>query len=87
MCHLSIKLSDMFDPNPMYTSDKTSDCGKTSSVKETPLSLTLSTKVKVIAIAIIHKGTVGPNVERDWKCRIRQRNVESDIESGCYIHL
>ena len=23
MCHLSMKLPDMFDPNPMYTSDNT----------------------------------------------------------------
>ena len=42
MCHLSKKPSDMFDPTPMYTSDKI--VVKHISVKE---SLTLSLKVKV----------------------------------------
>ena len=33
MCHLSMKLSDMFDPNPPHTSDKI--VVKPISVKET----------------------------------------------------
>ena len=42
MCHLSMKLSDMFDPNQMYTSDKL--VVKHISVKETLLKLDLETK-------------------------------------------
>ena len=37
MCHLSMKLSDKFDPNPMYTSDKI--VVKHIPVKETLLKL------------------------------------------------
>ena len=37
MCNLSLKLSDKFDPNQMYTSDKIMD--KHISVKETLLKL------------------------------------------------
>ena len=47
MCHLSMKHPDMFDPNPMYTSDKI--VVKHISVEETVLSLALSPKIKVIA--------------------------------------
>ena len=47
MCHLSMKLSDKFEPNQMYTSDKI--VVKHISVKETLLKLTLSPTVKVIA--------------------------------------
>ena len=45
MCHLFMKLPDMFDPNPMYrpTSDKI--VAKHISVKEK--SLTLSPKVEI----------------------------------------
>ena len=39
MCHLSMKLSDMFDPNPMHTSDKI--VVKHISVKETLLTHSL----------------------------------------------
>ena len=42
MCHLSMKLSDMFDPNPMYDSDKI--VVKHISVKETLLKLELEPK-------------------------------------------
>ena len=42
MCHLSMKLSDKFDPNPMYTSDKI--VVKHISVKETLLKLGLEPK-------------------------------------------
>ena len=42
MCHLSIKLSDMFDPNPIHTSDKI--VVKHISVKETLLKLDLKPK-------------------------------------------
>ena len=42
MCHLSIKLSDKFDPNQMYTSDKI--VVKHISVKETLLKLDLKPK-------------------------------------------
>ena len=44
MCHLSMKLSDKFEPNQMYTSDKI--VVKHISVKETLFKLDL---VKVIA--------------------------------------
>ena len=69
MCHLSMKLSDKFDPNQMYTSDKI--VVKHISVKETLLKLDLepkgqtsfepkhmSPRVKVIANnRIITRGT------------------------------
>ena len=56
MCHLSMKLSDKFDPNQMCTSDKI--VVKHISVKETLLSLILSPRVKVIANnRIISKAT------------------------------
>ena len=56
MCHVSIKLSDKFDPNQMYTSDKI--VVKHISVKETLLKLDLDPRVKVIANnRIISKGT------------------------------
>ena len=42
MCHLSMKLSDMIDPNPIYTSDKI--VVKHISVKETLLKLDLEPK-------------------------------------------
>ena len=42
MCHLSMKLSDKFDPNQMYTSDKI--VVKHFSVKETLLKLDLKPK-------------------------------------------
>ena len=42
MCHLSMKLSDNFDPNQMYTSDKI--VVKHISVKETLLKLDLEPK-------------------------------------------
>ena len=42
MCHLSMKLSDKFDPNQMYTSDRI--VVKHISVKETLLKLDLETK-------------------------------------------
>ena len=42
MCHLSMKLSDMFDPNPTYTADKI--VVKHISVKETLLKLDLEPK-------------------------------------------
>ena len=42
MCHLSTKLPDMFDPNPMYTSDKI--VAKHISVKETVLKFDLEPK-------------------------------------------
>ena len=42
MCHLSIKLSDKFDPNPMYTSDKI--VVRHISVKEKLLKLDLEPK-------------------------------------------
>ena len=42
MCHLSMKLSDMFDTNPMYTSDKV--VVKHISVKETHFNLDLEPK-------------------------------------------
>ena len=42
MCHLSMKLSDMFDPNPMHTSDKI--VVKCIPVKETLLKLDLEPK-------------------------------------------
>ena len=42
MCHLSMKLSDMFDPNQMCTSDKI--VVKHISVKETLLKLDLAPK-------------------------------------------
>ena len=42
MCHLSMKLSDMFEPNPMYPSDKI--VVKHISVKETLLKLDLEPK-------------------------------------------
>ena len=42
MCHLSMKLSDKFEPNQMYTSDKT--VVKHISVKETLLKLDLEPK-------------------------------------------
>ena len=50
MYHLSMKLSDMFDPNPMHTSDKI--VAKRISVKETPFKLDLephSLTIKIIA--------------------------------------
>ena len=42
MCHVSMKLSDKFDPNQMYTSDKI--VVKHISVKETLLKLDLESK-------------------------------------------
>ena len=42
MCHLSMKLSDKFDPNQMYISDKI--VVKHISVKETLLQLDLEPK-------------------------------------------
>ena len=42
MCHVSMKLSDKFDPNQMYTSDKI--VVKHISVKETLLKLDLGPK-------------------------------------------
>ena len=42
MCQLSMKLSDKFDPNQMYTSDKIVE--KHISVKETLLQLDLEPK-------------------------------------------
>ena len=42
MCHLSMKLSDMFDRNPMYTSDNIVVIQ--ISVEETPLKLDLEPK-------------------------------------------
>ena len=42
MCHLSMKLTDKFDPNQMYTSDKI--VVKHISVKETLLKLDLEHK-------------------------------------------
>ena len=42
MCHVSMKLSDKFDPNQMYTSDKI--VVKHISVKETLLKLDLEPK-------------------------------------------
>ena len=42
MCHLSMKLSDKFDPNQMYTSDKI--VVKHISMKETLLQLELESK-------------------------------------------
>ena len=42
MCHLSMKLSDKFNPNQMYTSDK--KVVKHISVKQTLLKLDLETK-------------------------------------------
>ena len=48
MCHLSMKLSDKFEPNQMYTSDKI--VVKHISVKETLLKLDLEQ-------TIISKGT------------------------------
>ena len=42
MCHLSMKLSDKFDPNQMYTSDKI--VAKHISVKEPLLKLDLEPK-------------------------------------------
>ena len=47
MCHLCMKLSNKFDPNQMYTSDKI--VVKHISVKETLLKLGLEPRVKVIA--------------------------------------
>ena len=44
MCHLSMKLSDKFDPNQMYTSDKI--VVKHISVKETLLKLDPGVKVR-----------------------------------------
>ena len=44
MCHLSMKFSDKFDPNQMYTSDKI--VAKHISVKETLLKLDLEPKVQ-----------------------------------------
>ena len=42
MCHLSMKLSDKFEPNQMYTSDKI--VAKHICVKETLLKLDLEPK-------------------------------------------
>ena len=42
MCHLSMKLSDMFGPNPIYTSNKIVVIH--ISVEETPLKLDLEPK-------------------------------------------
>ena len=42
MCHVSVKLSDKFDPNQLYTSDKI--VVKHISVKETLLKLDLESK-------------------------------------------
>ena len=42
MCHLSMKLSDMLDRNPMYTSDKI--VVKPISVKETHFKFDLEPK-------------------------------------------
>ena len=42
MCHLSMKLSDKFDPNQMYTSDKI--VVKPISMQETLLQLDLEPK-------------------------------------------
>ena len=56
MCHLSMKLTDKFDPNQMYTSDKI--VVKHIFVRETLLKLDLEPWVKVIANnKIISKGT------------------------------
>ena len=44
MCHLSMKLSDKFDPNQMYTSDKI--VVKQISVNETLLKLDLEPKTQ-----------------------------------------
>ena len=54
MCHLSMKLSDKFDPNQMYTSDKIvvkhiSMCSIFYISTKHSYSLTLSPRVKVIA--------------------------------------
>ena len=56
MCHLSMKLSDKFDPNQMYTSNKI--VVKHISVKETLLKLGLE-----------RKGPVGTT--RMYKARVR----------------
>ena len=42
MCHLYMKLSDMFDPNPMHSSNKM--VAKHISVKETLLNLDIVPK-------------------------------------------
>ena len=56
MCHLSMKLSDKFDPNQMCTPDKIVE--KHIYVKGTLLKLDPEPKVKVIANnRIISKGT------------------------------
>ena len=44
MCHLSMKISDTFDPNPMHTSDEIHVVVKHISVKETLLKLDLEHK-------------------------------------------
>ena len=54
MCHLSMKLSDKFDPNQMYTSDKI--VVKHISVKETLLKLDPGVKV-IVNNRIISKAT------------------------------
>ena len=46
MCHLSMKLSDTFDPYPLYILTK---LGKTHSDEKRSHGLTLRAKVKVIA--------------------------------------
>ena len=56
MCHLSMKLSDMFDPNPIYNCDKI--VLKHISVKETLLKLDLEPKGQGHGKnRIINKGT------------------------------
>ena len=47
MCHLFMKVSDKFDPNKMYTSNKI--VVKHISVKETLLKLDVEPRVKVKA--------------------------------------
>ena len=61
MCHLSMKLSDKFNPNQMYTSDKIA-------VKHISYSLTLSPRVKVIANnTIVSKRTNVPPLNKQSK--------------------
>ena len=69
MCHLSMKLSDNFDPNQMYTSDKI--VVKHISVKETLLKLYLEPKgqghskscrsIKIMQVAMKLSDNFDPN--------------------------
>ena len=74
MCHLSIKLSDKFDPIQMYTSDKI--VVKPISVKETLLKLDLEPK---------GQGHSKQQNNKQGNKNISPLNKQSKAQTGCLV--